>query len=77
MAPPASVLEWQATLRTRFDRKNRELGIDSSHAVEVFRVTAWGAVPTLAQLTADLPAMFGAASNLDALERRLQQWRYA
>ena len=41
------------------------------------RVTAWGEVPTLAQLTADLPTMFAAASNLSALEQRLRQWRHA
>lgn len=74
MAPPASPAEWKTTLRARFDRKNRELGIDSPHAVEVFRVTAWGAVPTLAQLRADFPAMFDAASNLATLDQRLRQW---
>ena len=42
MAPPSSLAEWKATLRARFDRKNRELGIASPHAMEVFRVTAWG-----------------------------------
>ncbi len=64
----------EVTLRARFDRKNRELGIDSPHAVEVFRVTAWGVVPTLAQLTAISRRFFAAASNLAALEQRLRQW---
>jgi LmbE family N-acetylglucosaminyl deacetylase len=77
MAPPGSLAEWKATLRARFDRKNRELDIDSPHAMEVFRVTAWGRVPTLAQLTADFPAMVGAASNLTALEQRLRHWHHA
>lgn len=77
MAPPASQDEWAATLRARFVRKNRELGIDSPHAIEVFRVTAWGAVPTLAQLEADLPPMLASASNLEALGHRLRQWRGA
>jgi len=77
MAPPATLDEWKTTLRARFDRKNRELGIDSPHAVEVFRVSAWGTVPTLAQLTTDWPTMFGAASNLAALEQRLRQWNHA
>ncbi len=76
MAPPANLAEWQTTLRARFDRKNRELGIDSPHAVEVFRVSAWGAVPTLDQLRADFPAMFTAASNLETLDRRLRQWKH-
>lgn len=90
MAPPASLDEWKLTLRARFERTARELGLidrpQTSPAppaagaaqplFEVFRITAWGAVPTLAQLAADLPP-FDAASNLDALGRRLDQWRHA
>ena len=76
MAPPASIEEWRVTLRARFDRKNRELGIQSSHAMEVFRVTAWGAIPTLAQLAADFPERASVASNLAALDSRLRQWSH-
>ena len=75
MAPPSSEAEWSEILRARFDRKNRELGIQVPHAVEVFRVTSWGIVPTLDQLLADFPPIMGAASNLDALAARLKQWR--
>jgi hypothetical protein len=75
MAPPASLTEWKQTLRARFDRKNRELAIASPHAVEVFRITAWGAVPTLAQLAADFPPLMESGSNLERLDRRLRQWR--
>ncbi len=74
MAPPATIEEWKATLRTRFDRKNRELSIDSGRAVEVFRVTAWGAVPTLEQLSRDLPSMMSTGTSLEALAARLQLW---
>lgn len=74
MVPPKNLAEWRQTLRARFDRKNRELGIASPHAAEVFRVTAWGAVPTFAQLIADFPALFREASNLKRLEERLQLW---
>lgn len=91
MAPPASLDEWKTMLRRRFDRMSRELGLTdrmssrsrppSSESevplFEVFRITAWGAVPTLAQLRADFPAMVDAVSNLDALDRRLRQWRHA
>ena len=76
MAPPASLAEWKTGLRERFDRKNRELGIDSPHAMEVFRITAWGTVPTLTQLMSDWPARGAAASNLAALEQRLRQWNH-
>lgn len=74
MSPPASLSEWSQTLRARFDRKNRELGISSPHAVEVFRITAWGAVPSLARLAVDFPPMLETASNLDRLDQRLRQW---
>jgi LmbE family N-acetylglucosaminyl deacetylase len=76
MAPPKSMAEWAATLRARFERKNRELGIQSTGAVEVFRVTAWGAVPTLAQLKNDFPGMLSGSSNLAALEDRLKLWSH-
>ena len=42
MAPPASLAEWSAILRARFDRKNRELQIETTNAVEVFRNPAAG-----------------------------------
>jgi LmbE family N-acetylglucosaminyl deacetylase len=76
MAPPKSMAEWEKTLRARFDRKNRELGIESPHAMEVFRVTAWGSVPELRQLSSDFPTPFPEASNLDSLGTRLRQWNH-
>lgn len=104
MAPPASLDEWKTTLRGRFERTARELGLSErlpegrarlpnaplsdqtspqpqalerpARVFEVFRITAWGAVPTLAQLAADFPPL-DAASNLDALNHRLRQWRHA
>lgn len=74
MAPPKNMTEWTATLRARFERKNRELGISGNRAVEVFRVTAWGAVPSMNQLKRDLPPMVANAGNLPALEERLKLW---
>src|SRR5262245_43197079 len=57
MEAPTQRSEWTTTLRARFDRKNRELGLKTEHAVEVFRVTAWGAVPTLEELLRDFPPL--------------------
>jgi LmbE family N-acetylglucosaminyl deacetylase len=74
MSAPQSLEEWESILRARFDRKNRELGIASPHAVEVFRVTAWGAIPTSAQLLAVFPPLLREASNLEALDARLRLW---
>jgi LmbE family N-acetylglucosaminyl deacetylase len=75
MTPPQSPAEWETILRRRCDRRNRELGIASAHAMEVFQVTAWGEVPTLEQLLADLPGVDRTHSQLDALRGRLARWR--
>ena len=75
MAPPQSIADWSMTLRARFDRKNRELSLATSHAVEVFRVTAWGVVPTLDQLLTDFPDVLGKRSDLEPLAIRLRLWR--
>jgi len=74
MAPPKNFAEWEHSLRMRFNRKNRELGIASHHATEVFRVTAWGAVPTLDQLMGDFPPFFRESSNMKRLDARLKLW---
>jgi LmbE family N-acetylglucosaminyl deacetylase len=76
MAPPKSLAEWSAILRARFDRKNRELGIQSARAMEVFRVTAWGVPPDLKQLLTDFPPLHATASNLESLEARLKLWNH-
>ena len=62
-------------MRARSDRKNRELGLATDRAVEVFRVTAWGAVPTLEQLQRDFPPLFSTERDLEPLARRLARWR--
>jgi LmbE family N-acetylglucosaminyl deacetylase len=74
MEPPASREQWYQTLRKRFAKKNRELGIESRHAAEVFTVTAWGAIPTVAQLTADFPGLLREGCHLDRLKVRLLRW---
>jgi hypothetical protein len=75
MSVPGSLAEWTTTLRDRSNRKNRELGLATDRAVEVFRVTAWGAVPTLAELQRDFPPLFSTERDLDPLARRLARWR--
>jgi LmbE family N-acetylglucosaminyl deacetylase len=74
MDVPATTEEWAKTLRARFDRKNRELGLPSGHAVEVFTVTAWGEVPALEQLLADFPPLIKEACPLENLDKRLKRW---
>lgn len=72
---PASLEDWSRTLRERFDRQNRELGIRSSHAFEVFTVTAWGVVPSIEQLLVDFPKLCPQASHFDRLKAQLTRWK--
>lgn len=74
LTPPANLEEWSAALRQRFERKNRELDLNTLHATEVFRITAWGEVPTLDQLVRDFPALLGDRSSLQPLAEQLERW---
>lgn len=75
MDAPRDLGEWRSTLRARFDRKNRELGLAWTRALEVFTVTAWGEVPDFDALVADVPGLVPEASHLDRLRARLHRWR--
>jgi LmbE family N-acetylglucosaminyl deacetylase len=55
MKAPSSLAEWTLELRRRFENKNRQLGIASSRAVEVFTVTGWGETPAEEQIARDFP----------------------
>jgi LmbE family N-acetylglucosaminyl deacetylase len=74
MDAPIDLEAWRRTLRTRFDRKNRELGVSSGSALEVFTITGWGEVPSYEVLLRDFPGLLPAASNLQALQGRLARW---
>ncbi len=73
MDVPKSRADWSQILRSRFQRQNRDLGVQTDHAVEVFRVTAWGEVPKFEQLQRDFPNLM-AHPNQDALRQRLKLW---
>jgi hypothetical protein len=72
---PRSLADWQRTMKKRFLVRNRELGIPSRRALEVFTVTAWGIVPDLHKLVKDFPNLVPEASNLERLKQRLKRWR--
>ncbi|MBI2928153.1 MAG: PIG-L family deacetylase [Verrucomicrobia bacterium] len=72
---PNSLADWSGALRRRFENRNRELGLQANPLTEVFTVTAWGEVPSYAQLVRDLPNLLPEASNLDRLKARLARWR--
>ena len=46
MEAPQSREEWGKTLRRRFVKRNREMGLPFERIHEFFTVTAWGEVPT-------------------------------
>lgn len=75
MAPPKSRAQWREILRARFLHQNRDLGLPTEHAIEVFRVTAWGEVPTYEQLARDFPNLFESNPNAEALKQRLKLWQ--
>lgn len=74
MDPPRSVEDWGRTLRDRFNRQGAQLGLPSGRAYDVFTVTAWGEIPTLADLRRDFPPLAENASRLDRLATRLDRW---
>lgn len=73
MDVPKSRADWSKILRSRFQRQNRDLALQTDHAVEVFRVTAWGEAAKFEGLQRDFPSLI-AHPNLDALRQRLAHW---
>jgi len=55
--PTASLAEWASKLRQRFDRQSRELGLHVGRAHEAFTLTAWGRLPSRAELVRDFPGL--------------------
>lgn len=74
LAVPKSLEEWTGFLRHRFERKNRELGIASSKPMEVFTVTAWGAVPRGEQIIQEFPGIVKELSELERMKEKLKRW---
>lgn len=74
MEPAKSLADWKTALRRRFEQRQRRLGIRRRSLVEVFAVTAWGEVPSMARLRRDFPRLVKGAS-LERLQRRLRVWR--
>ena len=74
MDVPKSRADWAKILRSRFERQNRDLGLQTEHAVEVFRVTAWGEVASVEQLQHDFPNVMP-HPNMETLRERLKHWR--
>jgi LmbE family N-acetylglucosaminyl deacetylase len=77
MDVPRNLADWRATLRRRFDRKSREVGLASAHAMELFTVTAWGEVPAFEALSRDLPGLCADATRQERLRAKLARWRGA
>jgi LmbE family N-acetylglucosaminyl deacetylase len=74
MDVPKSMADWKATLRARFQRQNRELGLPEFGAREAFTVSAWGTVPVFDQLRGDFGEIFPDAVVAPELEGKLERW---
>jgi len=76
MPVPKSPSDFATILRTRFQRRNRELGLETDRPTEVFTVTAWGEIPALEDLLRDF-APQPEGPRLAALRAKLNRWRAA
>ncbi len=74
MKADSDPVAWRRQFRTLMSRRMAGLGVAADRIMEVFRVTAWGAVPTLEQLRRDFPALDESASRLKSLDARLRKW---
>lgn len=74
MSPPSSRDDWSRILRGRVARQNKDLGMRHRRATEVFALTAWGAVPTLAALQRDFPMLQLGAAEKRRIRNRLSGW---
>jgi len=72
--PTGNLEEWSDKLRQRFARQARELGLPPDRAHEAFTVTAWGQVPTRAQLEADFPRVVIDPARSTRLDARLARY---
>jgi len=67
------VLDWRRQFRSVLRRRATAMGIIHDGVFEFFRVTAWGAVPTMEQVRRDFPPL-SPCLPVEALERRLNAW---
>lgn len=72
--PTATLEAWKQKLRARFDRQAKELGLPPGRASEAFAVTAWGIVPTMAQLRRDFPGWVEDSARDERLRGKLARW---
>jgi LmbE family N-acetylglucosaminyl deacetylase len=75
MEAPQSMEDWKKTLRRRFVKRNREMGLPFERIHEFFTVTAWGEIPNETQISKDFPNLNRAFSHLEDLRVRLNRWR--
>ena len=73
MDVPANIDEWERTLRARKERENRELGLPSQPATEVFAVTSWGERPDVDQLLHDFPNLIADTERENRMRARFDR----
>jgi LmbE family N-acetylglucosaminyl deacetylase len=73
---PQNKEEWRGVLKGLAAKLKRQIGLpDHFPTAQIFTVTAWGTVPPLSQLEADLPNLITPSAVRDKLAARLALWR--
>ncbi len=68
---PKDFADWKARWRKQALASNAQAGLKSPRVHELFSVTRWGSVPTIADLQRDLPNLSPTFSRLPQLHERL------
>lgn len=72
--PAENFESWKEFLLQRMEARQKRVGLPTDRLFEFFSVSGWGTIPTISQLIEDFKFIEIEASNLDALEKRLEQW---
>ncbi len=71
---PQSFEAWKNQLQERFQKRNRDLGLDKNPLAEVFTLTAWGEIPSLEKLLNDFPNVIRLLDNFSTLRQKMASW---
>jgi len=75
LSKPESKEDWARQLREVVRRRNAEMEMPSAAALEFFKITAWGRVPSAETIVHDFPSLLDPESTLLRLKERLARWR--
>lgn len=71
---PEDKSDWSNEVRNVIKRRNSEMELQTDDAVEFFRITAWGVIPTAEQLVGNFPSVINPDHTLLRVSERLARW---